>query len=1323
MGPFMIDDNHSNVFLKVALAILKYRIQKEFGDEALQLLSNELIDIGGQQVQAKFESIFGSQEGSKQLLDAARRADDCFQKRSEDPDLQGAFSLSFGDLPTVQQAISELPANPDETGLTESLYQALARDFPNLRPEQIASGIEIYMGCLRQSLLPLKDYTLTVIGQATFRIERKIDALISEGRDDQAHAQELLRQIITTLNRRVGLLTSIEFTSRASRAAIVGHPGQLIGRQKELDQLRQVTSRDSGLVILHAPGGFGKTRLLIDFSSQYQEKPLWFLDTDASIVDATFEALKDDQKHIIILDDAHRFISIQTLRGLLLSSQFAGRIALVLVTRSVYVDGLRQVFSDLPADQIQEMELARLDRKEIISILEQQNLPTDNIPLVSQLTVAIDGIPLYAHVSAKLVQVGIAISKLVRSELLSHFLDELVREIGGPVHQRQAIEYLGIIALLGGINLADDELRGKIREALSLTPPEEGTLIEHLENARLIERHWKIIRVGSEVMADYIIGQRLLGERPVMVHDYRRRVIDSFLPLYAKPILTKLARLEIREESREIGTLLGQKLEELYRIVDTEGNVARFAILEWLDEVALVRANEVLRIIARIIDGDPLPDEAYVMKFWGNSNITHEMVLERTVTLLERVKYGAFRDATTYLHKIALYHVDDLSLTSLREHASKALIQLSGYELNKPLGAQQYLLSEIERWLDADFEQHFDLALKMLSPMLAFSFEHTYWLPDQPHTIAWRTYTLNPSDHLREIRSKVLDLLFKIYRGASSISMRQRVIIALEDVMPHFRSASEISDSIREWLFADYERVVGFFQEIMAGNDVEMPILDKISEWIWRVRRFSDFNSETEDAIRSKLKADVRYQLYRATIGWRHFGDEDGESHDWQHVEQKRRDIGISFVNQLSEENYVASLEFLEEIARQAAAIQELGTHGLDFILQQLGEQKIGFAKKIISDSIEQNLTLNKHLSFVVGGIKATAPDVARLYIHEWSVSSDEDLVLAAAQAFQLQNWSQATEDDSEQIRQLVRRNIRSVNLQIVWLTSFFAPYNQSLAIEVIKNIAAVADSVILGQISQKLSWPADGDKGWAIQFNNPQDFIEVMQNFIRLPHLDYHIEECLDRLGSIDPWAVLNFIEARMEEKHRHRKLMAEDNYDAVSFSMGRAFQHVRNHPEYMNILRRIRDWTIHTDPIMRWEAGHLLQEVAGTLDETMERVLMEWATSGDLTKMRGIAHMLHELNSGPSFYRISRELIARTDDEEISGALQAAIGTSPGVISGPFSAFHRQRIQEIEPWLRDDNFRVRAFAQRNIANQKEDMERDLANEAFEERNWPTDS
>ena len=87
--------------IKIALALLKHRLGSLLGDETLEIVSDELVDLASEQVTAKFESIFGSREGATKLLDAGRRADECFRKECEDPDLRGAFSLSFGDLPSV----------------------------------------------------------------------------------------------------------------------------------------------------------------------------------------------------------------------------------------------------------------------------------------------------------------------------------------------------------------------------------------------------------------------------------------------------------------------------------------------------------------------------------------------------------------------------------------------------------------------------------------------------------------------------------------------------------------------------------------------------------------------------------------------------------------------------------------------------------------------------------------------------------------------------------------------------------------------------------------------------------------------------------------------------------------------------------------------------------------------------------------------------------------------------------------------------------------------------------------------------------------------
>jgi hypothetical protein len=177
---------------------------------------------------------------------------------------------------------------------------------------------------------------------------------------------------------------------------------------------------------------------------------------------------------------------------------------------------------------------------------------------------------------------------------------------------------------------------------------------------------------------------------------------------------------------------------------------------------------------------------------------------------------------------------------------------------------------------------------------------------------------------------------------------------------------------------------------------------------------------------------------------------------------------------------------------------------------------------------------------------------------------------------------------------------------------------------------------------------------------------------------------------------------------------------YDPVPSHIFPAFNNVRNDPEYDALLRRVRDWMLSDDPWFRLEAPRLLKAIAGGLSPTLYHALMEWVETNERQRLAAVVGILHSFNSGPSFYALCREIIRRTDDDDILGSIRAAIGTTPEVISGPMSRFTQQRLEEVSPWLQDDDLRVRIFAQRVARSLQTEIEREQAQEEYEERNWP---
>ena len=60
----------------------------------------------------------------------------------------------------------------------------------------------------------------------------------------------------------------------------------------------------------------------------------------------------------------------------------------------------------------------------------------------------------------------------------------------------------------------------------------------------------------------------------------------------------------------------------------------------------------------------------------------------------------------------------------------------------------------------------------------------------------------------------------------------------------------------------------------------------------------------------------------------------------------------------------------------------------------------------------------------------------------------------------------------------------------------------------------------------------------------------------------------------------VIDFIEQRIgNTAERHAR---GDQYDAIPFELSHAFESIRSSPEYVDVLRRVRDWTLREDVLV---------------------------------------------------------------------------------------------------------------------------------------------
>ena len=88
--------------IKLIIALLKHQAENVLGKEAIGIAGKTFVEIGGEKAQGQIDAILNTNEGTQKLLDAALRADAYFREKCTDQDLNQVFTMSMGDLPSIQ---------------------------------------------------------------------------------------------------------------------------------------------------------------------------------------------------------------------------------------------------------------------------------------------------------------------------------------------------------------------------------------------------------------------------------------------------------------------------------------------------------------------------------------------------------------------------------------------------------------------------------------------------------------------------------------------------------------------------------------------------------------------------------------------------------------------------------------------------------------------------------------------------------------------------------------------------------------------------------------------------------------------------------------------------------------------------------------------------------------------------------------------------------------------------------------------------------------------------------------------------------------------
>ncbi|WP_414571621.1 ATP-binding protein [Nostoc sp. CCY 9925] len=1135
---------------------------------------------------------------------------------------------------------------------------------------------------------------------------------------------EVVRQIVQDVLKSFkvpALLTHSEFSKSAVKAAerLAGYWEVLLGRDALLTEIQSLLNGSTDVIVLHGSGGIGKTRVLLELPKIISSgTSLRYVRIRAESIEYDLASLDCNSRYVIVVDDAHRFGLLHQLGEILINPALVGKVTLVLATRSVFKDSVIYKLGYLAGYKVNEIEVQPLENIDIDQLLRTPPYEITHDDTRHILVRIAKGDPLIAGVAARLVQRGESVINLSREQVLTSHCNDIIRDLKGEFKdefkEQYYIDYLEILAALGTIDLNNQELREKVQKVVNISQSDEDRVISRLVETGIIERYWKTIKITSEVLADHILLHHFFQTKQA---DYQKKIIEPFFELKPKEILTTLAEAEVKGET-QAGLLLDCKLDELRKILIQGDYLTRLSVLEWLQDLAYLRSDDALSLVADIVDEPDKPAEFYQGSFGDKWQIKHDWVLGKAVEILRYTYIGSLRDSIDYLHKLARYRPLVAEYSRVREKASKALVGIAEIKVNKLYNVQLILLNNIEVWLKEDFTNNLELSISLIKPMLNMVVDNTKQDPTKYMRIIIQPGYLQPSESLRKVREQALEILYQAYSQASNLPERLKIIKSLElkILLPLSTDFREVTAETWAWLKPDCQNTVKFFLNVVIPN-AELPVLDAVAEWLRDALRFNRHQLDELELLSQQLKHNNLYQLYRSLIKNRLWDDSEDDYLDLKALEERHQQTIEHYLKGLSPTTIEKVICELEMILYQCTIASESSTFWFENLFYKLGEKHPELAQQMIEKALYENLTIKQQLGRIIGGLYRSNLELAWSYIKSWVDSDDQVLWLAVAGSYHFLNWSVFQDKEWEVLYCLITKQSSPVDLKIIELISRFAPHNPLRSIEFLKIIANRGDEGVLLRLAEVLSWSCKySQDGWGKKFITSEDFLNIVQNFERLSRLDYAAEECLAILGKIDPMKVIDFIERRIIIQGEQHGI--SEYYEAIHLPYSLVAKSIQSSTEYSNVLRRVRDWMLRKD-VWFYKTPKVLKEIAISLSEPLYSVLIEWVKSGDVHKLYAVAKILRVFNSGQLFYSLSREIICNTNDEIILSYIRTSIGSTPGAIWGGFSNHARQRQEEISSWLEDENFRVQRFANKMKQSLQQDLERELETEKFEERNW----
>ncbi len=680
---------------------------------------------------------------------------------------------------------------------------------------------------------------------------------------------------------------------------------------------------------------------------------------------------------------------------------------------------------------------------------------------------------------------------------------------------------------------------------------------------------------------------------------------------------------------------------------------------------------------------------------------TKSGLIVQALRLLDNIRYHSITETVEIA--VAYLEHDD---SDVRARASENLRHAAEYNIDvyysgegrAGFGAAPQLA--VVDWMEdlgqRDKADSLPALVELSRNLLSANMEGTSW---DYRSVTWSTACIPADDEIIDVRRRALALLTTLYGDASSLTDKEAILSAMLTAAytPH---QCECSKAVIDTIANDAIEVLRFYKEIVPTAPLQ--IVQKIEhDTFWRHRHATRPDvKQTALEIRDAIAHHEEYTIYKNLIGFEGVFEDwesPSEGHrDVQRIDEQRSAMAQRYASEINSENWeewhrrilefsktesndLATFpKFYEFLAALAHSAPQLAFELLAECLDDIYPFVIPLMRGLWAGPMKTDLRALM-LDWLEDG-RQLVP-MTKLFL------STDDLDLELLQGLMQKGMAEKNAGVLNQIIAVVAANHSKDWPSLV--SEFFLPTIQALT--TFEDASWVQEHWYRKELRHLLDELSQGD--WEI----------VLNGMLAAEDIDYHAETLLLPLAKKEPERVLSFFMHRIEFEEA-KKLASR--YTAIPYKFHHLDEELANSCNLAVDLVRSR---FHEDTMMfQYREARLLAIIFPEFGDQFETKLLELVRTSSRDNIHFVLSILRNYEGQTFLQGVCREIVAKLPKEdELLGYVSIALECT-GVLVGEFGRAEalERLIEEVRPWLADENESVRAFAESFSEHWKSDAE-----------------